>query len=403
MSISSNFPNVTPSVVFDFENNDYIDSRIKFFRNSSATFVGPDGLIEYCGYNTPRIHHNPSTGKREGLLIEASQTNYVAYSNVTNWIAGGNITATANQEVSPDGTTTATLIANTGISNPVLYRSLSGEPAGKYTFSCFAKANNSDVFYLRLDISTGVDSCLFRLQGDGFIIQNSTAQTAKIEKYNNGWYRCSFTLESSTNITNYVIGSDTSHPEASVFVWGAQLEVGDYASSLIPTDGGSASRAVEYGQIDGAIVKKFLNKTEGTILANFEVHKGYFPISLGYDSSNYLALFYSEPQVAYFQPNIGSLTHPNFVRTIGRTALPAKYGISYNGYSRPIVKTSFAGVTNTFNNASGGTSFLAAYDNLSFRFCGHHYNGFTDQASMILKQFYYYSKDIPMNWYTRNT
>ena len=52
-----------------------------------------------------------------------------------------------------------------------------------------------------------------------------------------------------------------------VYIWGAQLEEGSFASSLIPTNGTSVTRGADNAGIKGTNFTDFYNATEGTLVS----------------------------------------------------------------------------------------------------------------------------------------
>ena len=54
-----------------------------------------------------------------------------------------------------------------------------------------------------------------------------------------------------------------------VYIWGAQVEAGSYATSYIPTEGSTVTRSVDLIQQSG-FQGKVMNSTEGTIFIHFD-------------------------------------------------------------------------------------------------------------------------------------
>ncbi|MGR7807103.1 phage head spike fiber domain-containing protein, partial [Klebsiella aerogenes] len=81
---------------------------------------------------------------------------------------------------------------------------------------------------------------------------------ATMQEFKNGWYRCAITISPTSSVspqfTLALTGSDASAAAlpsyipttpGSVYIWGAQPERRDGASSYIPTSGAEASRAAD--------------------------------------------------------------------------------------------------------------------------------------------------------------
>ena len=214
--------------------------------------------------NVPRLTDN-------GLLIEESRTNLNPWSeDLTNW-SSGSWSVTPNNTTAPDGTNTADLcILNNGA--PVTH-SLS-EPVDVvsgtvYTASIFAKADAFNSFALR---PTGLNTykCDFTLTGNGVAKPAAGSGTATIIPLTNDWYYCTYTFTEPTGGTrNYgvqvgpgAVGDGTS----GFYVWGAQLEQGDFATSYIPTAGqaGGVTRAADIADVDGTDFTSWYNTNAST-------------------------------------------------------------------------------------------------------------------------------------------
>jgi hypothetical protein len=107
---------------------------------------------------------------------------------------------------------------------------------------------------------------------NGVVVSNVGAGIGEIVNLGNGWYRCilrtnadvsgsvglTITLLDNAN-NNLYLGNGTS----GIFIWGAQLEAGAYATSYIPTTSASVTRNLDLVQKTG--VSSLIGQTEGTI------------------------------------------------------------------------------------------------------------------------------------------
>ena len=274
-----NFPTIEPSLRLDFANARALDSRITFTRASVATYVGKDRLIKTAGVNEPRFDHDPATGESLGLLIEEERTNNITQSNASNW-SNTNVTRGTNtsQDVSPEGLNTATIISETTGSGLHRIKSPNISFSDTRTFSIWIKRNSGTRdLYLNANAIMGAG---LNFDFDTETL-GSTTGTASFERYPNQWYRfiltgngtgntngvyLQFTQSGNEGDDNYV--GDTSNK---FLVWGAQLEVGSFVTSHIPTSGSTATREKEFPAIETSSIdfKDFTQGGEGTLVCEF--------------------------------------------------------------------------------------------------------------------------------------
>jgi hypothetical protein len=232
---------------------------------TAAVSVGPvSGL--------PRLDYTNSTCPR--LLLEPQRTNLVTYSEQFNNAYWGKeeISVTANNSTAPDNTISADkIIPNTTASAHHLTEAVTG---AAHSFSVFAKAGG----YSTLNILYTVHNAYatFNLSAGTVTETNGTA-TAKIENYGNGWYRCTVTTSSTThtevriyaiNGTTFADRNTAGNGTNGIQLWGAQLEVGAYATSYIPTLGASVTRVADALSKTG--ITSLIGQTEGTLFLDFE-------------------------------------------------------------------------------------------------------------------------------------
>jgi len=270
--INTDTPTVRPTLDLNFERDQRLDSRITFSRDSTATYLGSDGLIKTAQPNIPRFEFD-TDGNCLGLLIEESRTNLITYSEDFNnvvWIKNVNLSSVPD---SPNNTNSY-LVIPTG-SNTTYYLNYNTTTSNSAaSLSIYAKAGGYDKLLL------------WSNQGGGYGFNLSTGQTfsvgnitdslgASIESVGNGWYRCSITVSSFSRYNPYILNSETYEtwtPDGTsgIYLWGAQLEVGSFPTSYIPTSGSAVTRSADFAKITGTNFTDFYNQTEGTIFFRYK-------------------------------------------------------------------------------------------------------------------------------------
>ena len=114
-----------------------------------------------------------------------------------------------------------------------------------------------------------------------------------MDSYSNGWYRCSMSFSNSidNNVSQIKIGlpGPTFTQNNGIYIWGAQLEVGSFPTSYIPTTTSTVTRTADNASITGSNFTDFYNPSEGTIVLSARVgfatavQTGYLTV---YNSSN---------------------------------------------------------------------------------------------------------------------
>jgi len=221
----------------------------------------PQAAPTSTAYYGPRFDYNAVTLAANGLLIEEQRVNYQTYSQAIGaapWGAYG--TATAGGTITaPDGTSTGQLItvptAGNGWSGPA---ATSISAATAYTNSFYVKA------------SVGTQIRLFmRYYNSGTPTGNSTTTftITSGQDVGNGWYRIAFTETTPASTNQSQITFLAVNNNDAWYVWGAQLEAGSFATSLIPTQASQVTRAADNASMLGDNFATWYNQTEGTLAA----------------------------------------------------------------------------------------------------------------------------------------
>ena len=283
------------SLAYNDENDNYKPLPFSVTRDSIATRVNKEGLIEVVGKDKLRIDYKDST--KGVALLEPARTNVLTYSEdfsnaVWTKVNGSVLT---NQTTAPDGSNTADIfIENTATGSHDIRQNMSGLTTGvSYTYSIFVKQYEGTSTRDRIDFFIGGINSSGSFQfSKGFFNSGYTFDNAEAIYYGNGWYRLIISdVTTGTTFNNILIlnnGTSTSYTGdggSGVYLWGAQLELGSYATSYIPTSGAAVPRAADVA--NGAGNSEVFNDSEGVLFVNtayFETSRREISISNGTNS-----------------------------------------------------------------------------------------------------------------------
>jgi hypothetical protein len=255
-----------------------LDPRVTVTRAlNTATSVNSSGAIEIVNANLPRFDYDPATLAPKGLLIEEARTNLLLRSeefDSASWIKI-RATVTANATTSPDGTADAEkLVEDTTASDThFVLQTATISSSTTYTYSVFLKA--SERTRASLQDGGGSNAIGYFDLSNGTVVSTSGA-TATITNFGNGWYRCTITFTTgvaqiTANCRVFLVNTGTNisytgDGTSGIFVWGAQLELGAFATSYIPTTTTSLTRNADVVTMTGTNFSDWYNQTEGTFV-----------------------------------------------------------------------------------------------------------------------------------------
>tara|TARA_R110002124_G_scaffold28309_1_gene100085 strand:+ start:38 stop:1600 length:1563 start_codon:yes stop_codon:yes gene_type:complete len=255
-----------------------------YFNVSSGTSVTvlSASVKEVTRDNVPRIDY--TGGGCPHILAEPMRTNLVPYSeDFSSWTTVS-ATLTPNQ-LSPDGTNNAYIVeddnaSGSGYEKVDVTITTTATPC---TLSVFIKKKTSSVSaYSGIQMGTGFSYLIFdSYNGTYNQSSNTNYDSIEVENFNSDWWRLKLTATVTTSTRVALWGAISSNgttisPSAtgSETFWGAQLEVGSYATSYIPTNGEAAgvTRNQDIFTRDGI---GSLIGSEGVFYAEFKVLHNY--------------------------------------------------------------------------------------------------------------------------------
>jgi hypothetical protein len=371
---------VSPTLVLDFINRPYMDPRFSFSRASNATIFNSTGTLTSVGYNQPRFDYDPTTLACNGLLMEESRTNSIPNSTMVGGATGTpgtiptgwNITAANGLSYS---------IVNLGTESGIPFIDIrysgtptaTGDQARALFYTAFTPATSGQFW-------TGSMYCSL-VNGSTVNITNFLLEIASYDGSNvfNGNRTVSFTPITGTLVTQRVTNTYSTLPattasvrmdlvigytinlpiDVTIRIGLPQLEQGAFVTSVIPTYGSTATRAVENCNLT---VGTWYNQQAGTLYVETN-RRGQgggssFSSALYTSSTSYIGLQYvsgsgtytgqvydanSSPAASVTPVNVSNVDFGTNMRT----------AVSFDAISNIMVVTN-KGVSTTFGSSFPG-------------------------------------------------
>jgi len=302
MAISNLYPAEGPTLNLNFANSRILDRRITFTRTTGGTYTDRDGLIKYALSDGPRFNHRYINGEVEslGLLIEEGRTNFLPYTQ--NFSSGWSHIGFASQAVdttypNPTGSLeTKKLVEEVGNTSnqKVLYRYHDVSDAGGnnqiFSHSCFVKPIGNRHAQLNVHNAGGPArgiSVNFNLDDLSTPFSTSISSFASNVSYGaipypNGWYRLYVIGNTSSQDSDgtriafhiRILDSDGNSDyngdgSSGLYVYGAQMELGSFQTSYIPTNESEGIRGADNASMVGDNFSDWYNQSEGTVYSSW--------------------------------------------------------------------------------------------------------------------------------------
>ena len=232
------------------------NADLAFVRDSTATRINANGLVETMGNNVPRLDY--TDGSCPTLLTEPASTNLVEYSeDFSQWI-----TTVSGTGVAP--------VISTGFSAPdgssnarkIVFDKGAGNTASDICLISDGYTSESDTYTQTVWMRTESGTANVLMDFDSANSNEVTVTTT--------WQRMTLTksVSSTTSRTLRIglRGGSSTVDSATILIWGAQLEKQPYATSYIYNNGTAlgVTRAADTGVISGDL-SSYINSSEGVL------------------------------------------------------------------------------------------------------------------------------------------
>jgi hypothetical protein len=246
----------------------------------------------------PRFDYDPVTLAPRGLLIEESRANYTLNGrDLSAWFIVTGIASRLRNQIGIDGlANTANKLVEDSSNGPhgvAVSVPMISSTSGTFTASAYGKVAERSILNLYMDNGSGVSVAYdFDLVGLTATQRNLnvawTSPVTTVTAVGGGYVRCTLTATRAAADSVYVrvaigkAGSTWSFGQPSyagdgtsgIVVDGVQLEVGAFATSIIPTTTTSLTRAADAASMTGTNFSSWFNATEGTFVVAGDRYAG---------------------------------------------------------------------------------------------------------------------------------
>jgi hypothetical protein len=384
----------------------------------SGVQINPGSVQSYVAttgsaYYAPRFDYNPQTSPPEalGILNEAATTNLLRWSEsfrdtgaAVNWAYNGNAGSLVDITNPANGPQCFQFRepAGTGTAGGLLQSVTTLATASAYTFSVWVRGstfNSVTTTQVNIGIFTGgsfVSTTTAVVHGQGSASGVSIGTVSGLST--STWTRIRITttanINASTAVDVYIWPQSTSFDaNASILLWGAQLEPHSGVSSYIPTDASQVTRNAT-SLIVNDITPFNYNREGGTMYVEHRVSKAppsnTYTMRVGFTASTNLPVFEMFPTgLNWFTAIRGDSLETGGANEIGIAYLlntNYKYASAFNTRYNPIIS---AYQNTTFNHRLAGVK-SSGPSRLPNRFTLQRMDGVIQEAAGTIKSVKYW-------------
>lgn len=368
---------------------------LSFIGNGSATFtrstpapaVNSSGQLVSAASGVARSYYDPTTLEYRGYLAEGARTNLCLQSEAfgATWTASNGAVA-SNSIASPDGATTADkYTANAGTFVVSIAQAIAVYAGATYSKTCYIKAGTYGFIWMGDRGDAAIHSATFNLT-TGVVVGSSNLVSSSI-KLTSGFYRCEicYTRTNAGAASHSIAFGDSAHTldwpsktwagTENIYLWGAQLEAGRFASTYIPTTTAAVTRNADVltypssGNISGTVGSVVMDAS----YLDASTNNYFFTANSATDSP----VLYGNGSILSWD-GTSAVTGGSFPRD----GVMRKFGVSFGGSTR-VVAISGASVSGAFDGDIG----LGANFSLGSRFGSNSILGTIRNARIYQTQF----------------
>jgi hypothetical protein len=276
---------------------------ITFTRASTATYFDSAGTLQSAAIDAPRLDYNPSTLAAQGLLIEESRTNSIRNNTMVGAVAGTPGTICTNWIAATPSNGLARQIVGTGTENGITYIDIrySGTTSAASLTAIYwetatqvaavsGQSWTNSVYVALVGGSTaniiGTVVGIDENNGAGSFLAGSTTvfvPSAGALQGKRVAHTRTLTNASTASVSPYVYFNYASGVaiDITLRIGLPQLELGAFATSVIPTTTTALTRAADVASVN--TLSPWFNATQGTLYAETQLSSIVARNSAGFD------------------------------------------------------------------------------------------------------------------------